>query len=269
DTVPVHSESSRLIYKLQRYIENPFNVIRGGIPRNMQINGTAYVLGFAEMRILGNDGTVYAAPNEIVADIMERRYQPPAEFIQAVINGIDPDSPAYQKYTSRYNMKHYWGASDEEIRTINEITTMIQEGDLNALKACHERNSILDIVTANGSVLGEAINSQKEEIAYWLLEAGVSLERFEGVELLAAINQGMEDLALRLLAYVIPMNTDTPADNPLFLAVARGKNKIAVELFRKRNDLVQTYSVDGMGNCNIFQWAKKYKNMAFLRSLIQ
>ena len=266
DSGPTAMESSALVYKLQRYIEHPLNVIRGGFPRTIVINGKSYTLGFAEMRVIGKDGTVYAAPNEMVTDIIEGRYQPPAEFVAAVMNGVDPDSQEYLDYCSRYDQEHYWGASDKEIQRINEVTALIQKGDRTALKAYHEQEPIMDIVTANGSVLCEAISNQNEDIAYWLLENGVSLEHFEGEELLAAINHGMEDHAIHLLSYEIPMIADSPADNPLFLAVAHRRNKIAVELYRNRKDLIRTYPVDGKADFNIYQWARRYKNMAFVRS---
>ena len=241
---PTTMGSSALISKLQRYLEHPLNVIRGGFPRTVVINGKSYMLGFAEMRVIGKDGTVYAAPNEIVADIIEGRYRPPAEFVAALMDGVDPDSQEYLDYCSRYDQEHYWGASDEEIQTINEVSALIRKGNLNALKAYHEQKPVLDIVTANGSVLGESISCQNEEIAYWLLASGISLERFEGADLLSAIDHGMEDLALQMIACDIPVNNYTLAENPLFLAVARGKNKVAVELFRNRKDLVRTYPVD-------------------------
>ena len=266
---PITMESSALVSKLQRYIEHPLNVIRGGFPKTIVINEKSYTLGFAEMRVIGKDGTVYAAPNEMVADIIEGQYQPPAEFVTAVIDGVDPDSQEYLDYFSRYDQEHYWGASDKEIQKINEVTSLIQKGDLNALKAYHEQDPIFDIVTSNGSVFGEAISCQNEEIACWLLDSGISLEQFEGVELLSAIDHGMEDLALRLIACDIPMNNYTLAENPLFLAVARGKNKVAVELFRNKKDLVRTYPVDRIADCNIRQWSKMYKNTAFLRGIKQ
>jgi hypothetical protein len=54
-------------------------------------------LGFAEIRVFGKENKIYAAPNLIYHYIKEHNYQPPDEFIEAVLNGPDPYSNEYNE----------------------------------------------------------------------------------------------------------------------------------------------------------------------------
>ena len=55
-------------------------------------------LGSAEIRVLGRENVVYAAPDLIYHYVVEHYYRPPDEFIQAVLEGPLPDTPEYQAY---------------------------------------------------------------------------------------------------------------------------------------------------------------------------
>ena len=44
-------------------------------------------LGMSELHILAPDGTTYSAPSLIIHYITEHSYQPPAEFIDAILHG--------------------------------------------------------------------------------------------------------------------------------------------------------------------------------------
>ncbi len=48
-----------------------------------------------ELRVLGLDGVVYAAPSMLRHYITVHQYRPPEVFIQAVLQGPRPSSPAY------------------------------------------------------------------------------------------------------------------------------------------------------------------------------
>jgi hypothetical protein len=54
-------------------------------PIVMEIEGTTLHLGDAEIRVTGEDGTVYAAPSLIAHYVAEHRYLPPAPFIDAAL----------------------------------------------------------------------------------------------------------------------------------------------------------------------------------------
>ena len=47
-----------------------------------------------EIRVLGGDGVVYAAPAMLRHYVTTHQYKPPDSFIQAILHGSRPDSPA-------------------------------------------------------------------------------------------------------------------------------------------------------------------------------
>jgi hypothetical protein len=66
-------------------------------------NNKVMGLGFAEIRVFGEDEKIYAAPNLIYHYITSHNYLPPTEFIKAVINKPQPDTK---------NIKNYWNFID-------------------------------------------------------------------------------------------------------------------------------------------------------------
>ncbi|MDX3592781.1 hypothetical protein PV749_16820 [Streptomyces sp. ID03-2B] len=59
-------------------------------------NGDTRVwLGSAEIRVTGEDGTIYAAPNLVIHYITAHRYRPPEGFCRAAVGtaGIDAPGP--------------------------------------------------------------------------------------------------------------------------------------------------------------------------------
>lgn len=52
-------------------------------------------LGRSEIRVFGKHGIVYAAPNLIMHYVCDHHYQPPIEFIEAVLSSELPSSKKY------------------------------------------------------------------------------------------------------------------------------------------------------------------------------
>lgn len=67
-----------------------------------EIDGDAVTLGSAEIRIIGDD-EIYAAPDLIHHYVVAHHYQPPAEFIQAVVSGPSPDSVEFRALINALN----------------------------------------------------------------------------------------------------------------------------------------------------------------------
>lgn len=59
-------------------------------------NGESVQLGSAEIRVFGPDGRVYAAPTMIYHYLLNHQYSPPAEFVTALMTGLDPESENYK-----------------------------------------------------------------------------------------------------------------------------------------------------------------------------
>lgn len=75
--------SERFVRTLSRLCEAPVRAARGihGCPF---CPGPHIATGNAEIRVLGSDGTVYAAPTLILHYVVVHHYLPPPEFIDAV-----------------------------------------------------------------------------------------------------------------------------------------------------------------------------------------
>lgn len=250
--------------KLAKYLEYPFNPSRGGDYKRITLFGREYTLGYAEMRIIAENGKVFAAPNLIISKIMEGIYTPPAEFVEAVLNGADQTSAEYRHYTDRYNEEHCWGATDEYIAKIGFVCSAIRRGDLGELKAFLRANDQDELVTNNGSLINEAIMAGQESLADYLIECDYSINRFDGVELLTAIECNMERIVEKLLSRKIYIKMDLPRNNPLFFAIAKHKNQIAKRLYEQKPELAITYNTEYTSDCNILMWSKMAKNDEFI-----
>lgn len=62
---------------------------------DIEIEGQSYILGSAEIRVIGEED-IFAAPTLIYHYVTAHNYLPPAEFIDAVLNGPQPDSAEYR-----------------------------------------------------------------------------------------------------------------------------------------------------------------------------
>ncbi|RDY26486.1 hypothetical protein [Lachnotalea glycerini] len=94
------------ITRLWEYIKYPVNVGRS-LYKNEYLdnkidtytacyNGYQILLGAAEIRVMNlKKGVVYAAPNLIIHYILNHQYVPPEEFIEAVMNGPNPNSEEF------------------------------------------------------------------------------------------------------------------------------------------------------------------------------
>ncbi|MEM8860255.1 MAG: hypothetical protein AAGD96_18155 [Chloroflexota bacterium] len=61
----------------------------------INIDGQAVTLGGAEIRVIGQDD-IFAAPDLIYHYVADHHYLPPAEFIEAVLNGPQPNSAEFR-----------------------------------------------------------------------------------------------------------------------------------------------------------------------------
>ena len=66
-----------------------------GRPETFAANGKKYMLGSAEVRVFGRDGTVFAAPNLILHYILQHNYRPPTAFLEAIEEGFCPPDTRY------------------------------------------------------------------------------------------------------------------------------------------------------------------------------
>lgn len=72
-------------------------VPRINAPISVKKDDETIQLGSSEIRVIGNNGKMYASPDLIYHYIADHNYKPPEEFLQAVLNGPKPDSEEYKR----------------------------------------------------------------------------------------------------------------------------------------------------------------------------
>lgn len=81
-------------------------------------NGQTRRVGYYELRVWGQDGKVYAAPSLIFHYMNEHNYEPPKEFINAVMSSDDPDNEDY--YNRLLTLEHGDAFYFEKDRTLEK-----------------------------------------------------------------------------------------------------------------------------------------------------
>lgn len=71
------------------------NSALGGKQIEVEIKGEKVTLGAAEIRVIG-DEDIFAAPDLIYHYVADHNYLPPGEFIDAILNGPNPDSAEFR-----------------------------------------------------------------------------------------------------------------------------------------------------------------------------
>ena len=185
---------SIFIEKLTLYCENPLNSDLNGVCRETEIDGKKYVKGFGEIRIIDLKKKIrYAAPNVIIDDILNGKYIPPIEFVDAVLTGPTFDSEEYQEFYLNYSEKNFWGENEENFEKIAKVLEVA--GDLEGFKDYILNNDLINIVVPGGSLLNYAITEGKEKEALWLIENGIDINAFDGLELMTAIKKNNNIIA--------------------------------------------------------------------------
>ena len=227
---------SIFIEKLTLYCENPLNSDLNGVCRETEIDGKKYVKGFGEIRIIDLKKKIrYAAPNVIIDDILSGKYIPPIEFIDAVLTGPTFDS--------------------EKIAKVLELA-----GDLEGFKDYILNNDLINIVVPEGSLLNYAITEGKEKEALWLIENGIDINAFDGLELMTAIKKNNNIIAKKLIDEGIVINSREMNDNPLVSAIRFSNAFLVEELMKNYRDLIVAYSNEYVRNCSVLDIAERTKN---------
>lgn len=258
-----HKDKEIIVKELLKYLDYPVNQVRGGnYYKQLRLFEKDYTLGFSEIRVLSGDGkTVFALPNMVIYSIMEQNYYPPKQFLEALFNGLKPGGEEYNDYISKYNEMTLWGKNKEYINLSNNLVKLIEENnDVELSNIIEKDKSILNMVTENGSLLNVAILNNQQEIAHLLIKKGVDINKFSGIELLSAIKTNQDSVIKELINRSICVQTYNQKVNPLFYAVEVANINAIKTLIASDYDLFKTYTNEFVRNCNIADWANKFKN---------
>ena len=258
---------SIFLEKLTLYCENPLNRDLNGVYREIEIDGKKYVKGFGEIRIIDLKKKIrYAAPNVIIDDILNGKYIPPIEFIDAVMDCPEYASEEYKDFIRAYTEHNFWGENKQVIENIETACLLIQQ-DHNYFKEFVLENKEINIVTKKGSLLNYAIQLKDNEIAEWLIEEKIDINSFDGLELLTALKMNNTRIALQLLRHGIITDGDEMKSNPLLFAIKIGSRELVEELMTKHRHLVAVYTNEYVKNYTILDIAKRYKNDQIIQTV--
>lgn len=248
------------IEKLMQYCNQPINRELNGKYNIIEIKGEKYVKGFGEIRIIDFEkGIRYASPNVIIDDIINGKYIPPKEFVDAVLSSPAFDSVEYQKFFEEYSEENLWGENEEQRKKINKATELMIENSVRFRNYILE-HKLINIVTLKGSLLNYAIEIGNEQEAFWLIENGININAFDGLELLTAIRKNSTSIGKMLIDRNIVVSSDEMKDNPLVNAIRYSNSFLVETLMKKYRNLIVTYSNEYVKDCTMLSVALRVNN---------
>lgn len=258
--VAKHLPDRMFLERLKCHCDSPINVDYNGKFIEKEIEGRKEVFGFGEIRILDLKNKIrYAAPNIIYEEILERHYVPPTEFVEAVIASPLPADKDYKEFMTCYSADNYWGESEEQVQKINAVVNALLKGTEEFQEFMTEKSN-MHIVTNKGSLLNHAILENKEKSSFLLIDKGIDINIFEGVELLSAIEKGFTEIAEILIEHNIEMDISELRLNPLVSAIRYHNNFIAKKLITKKPELIVAYSNEFVQEFKMLEIAKRFNN---------
>ena len=133
-------------------------------------------------------------------------------------------------------------------------------GDFEGFKDYILNNDLINIVVPKGSLLNYTITEGKEKEALWLIENGIDINAFDGLELMTAIKKNNNIIAKKLIDEGIVINSREMKDNPLVSAIRFSNAFLVEELMKNYRNLIVTYSNEYVRNCSVLDIAERTKN---------
>lgn len=260
DDFPKATLSQEFITKLWEYIKFPLNVHRSSNdPALVQYNEEKKTLGFSEIRVLSKDGSKkYAAPDLIFHYITKYNYCPPEEFIEAVLTGPKPGSSEYIHFISKYYEENLWGESAEIVHLSEKLRkNIISHNNAFVIRILEENLEYINILTKEGSLLNASILNKNTALAKQLLNMGIDVNKFSGIELISALTHEENDLIELLLTRHVMFNLSSPRTNPLFIATRKGNLKAVQLLLENGIDPSIEYSNEFMRNFSVIDLGRE------------
>lgn len=109
ENFPIGTVPDMFLKRLWQFCKTPVVQTRGfhvcklcnmptGVVPLLEYEGETQRFGSAEIRVLGLNGLIYAAPNLIFHYVRDHRYKPPQAFVDAVLAEPGPETETYRKH---------------------------------------------------------------------------------------------------------------------------------------------------------------------------
>ncbi len=250
---------SEFLIKLKIHCQFRLNVDRCGKYRANKLSNREYLMPFGEIRILDLDKNIrYAAPNIIYDDILDKLYCPSKEFVEAVKNSPLPTDSKYIEFFSRYTSENLYGEDEQTIAQVKLAMAAIQDDNIHDF--LKKNQYIINCVTEKGSLLNYAIENKKNQEARVLIDEGININSFEGIELITALNTKQGEIAKILISKNISINSESMATNPIFGSIWAGLGDVMEELINKKPKLLKTYTNEFVKNWTAYDAVNLTKN---------
>ena len=144
-----------------------------------------------------------------------------------------------------------------------EMRQAIKKNDINKVKMIVEKNTwIVNEVTVFGTFLHDAANKGFIDIAQYLIDCGIDVNKKAGTCDASAITEaafkGHLDMVKLLYQNGTILDVSTLARNPLFAAIYNNHFDVVKYLVEKGIDLSPSYGLGDYDSLNAYQYAKLY-----------
>lgn len=258
---PRAKPSLEFIDALYHYTQFPFNKQRHAHSISLNYKGNELRLGYSEIRVLSHKSDFkFAAPDMIFKYVLEDEYSPPEAFQKAVIEGPKPNTMEYDQFIKRYNEECLWGERPEYVEKCKHLKKAIVEQKNTLIQNWINHHEIsINIVTIEGSLLNHALLNNNIDLAFYVIDKGININNFNGIELNTAISQDHNEIVQLLINKKIQFNMSSPQLNPLFTAI-KTKNIDAIEILIKSDiDQKVKYSNEFMRSMDALLFAQQLK----------
>lgn len=155
---------------------------------------------------------------------------------------------------------------------IKEMRNAIKNNDIDTVKELIAQNEgLLDVETVFGTFLHDAATNNKYEIAEYLIEQGIDVNRKGGVRKSSALTtaafKGHIELVKLLYGAGALLDTTTFESNPLFAAIFNGHLDVVKFLVTQGIDTKVTYPIGDLDSVDACEYARQYGQTEILNYL--